>query len=151
MPDSKLTRLEKAYEARAVPAQARDRARPERAFLVGLDYRARPRAGKGKAPLASAQAAKESSAAVSKAPPVPEFSAEESLDELRTLAGSAGAEIVGEILQRRDRLDPATLIGSGKLEEIAGAAAAASADLILFDHDLTASQQRNIEKAVTCG
>jgi len=82
------------------------------------------------------------------APSVPEFSAEESLDELKTLATSAGAEIAGEFLQRRDRPDPATLIGKGKLEEIAGAAASVNADLILFDHDLTASQQRNIERAI---
>jgi len=81
-------------------------------------------------------------------PSIPEFDAEESLAELRTLAGSAGAKVVGEILQRRDRPDPATLIGAGKLEEIAGAAASVNADLLLFDHDLTASQQRNIEKIV---
>jgi GTP-binding protein HflX len=81
-------------------------------------------------------------------PSIPEFDAEESLAELRTLAGSAGAIVVGEILQRRDRPDPATLIGAGKLEEIAGAAASVKADLLLFDHDLTASQQRNIEKIV---
>ena len=56
-------------------------------------------------------------------PSIPEFDADESLAELRTLAESAGAEGVGEILQRRDRPDPATLIGAGKLEEIAGAAA----------------------------
>jgi GTP-binding protein HflX len=68
------------------------------------------------------------------APRVPEFSAEESLDELKTLATSAGAEIAGEFLQRRGRPDPATLIGKGKLEEIAGAAASVNADLILFDH-----------------
>jgi GTP-binding protein HflX len=84
----------------------------------------------------------------SKAPSVPEFSAEESLDELRSLATSAGAQIAGEFLQHRDKPDPATLIGKGKLEEIAGAAASVSADLLLFDHDLTASQQRNIEKVV---
>ena len=70
------------------------------------------------------------------------------MDELRALATSAGAEIAGEFLQHRDRPDPATLIGKGKLEEIAGAAASVSADLLLFDHDLTASQQRNIEKVV---
>jgi GTP-binding protein HflX len=67
---------------------------------------------------------------------------------LRTLASSAGAEIVGEFTQRRDRPDPATLIGKGKLEEIAGAAASVSADVILFDHDLSPSQQRNIERVV---
>jgi GTP-binding protein HflX len=89
-----------------------------------------------------------SSAKSSGKPGIPEFDADESLVELRTLAGSAGAEVVGEILQRRDRPDPATLIGAGKLEEIAGAAASVNADLLLFDHDLTASQQRNIEKIV---
>ncbi len=80
--------------------------------------------------------------------PIPEFSAEESLDELRSLATSAGAQIAGEFLQHRDKPDPATLIGKGKLEEIAAAAASVSADLLLFDHDLTASQQRNIERVV---
>lgn len=79
---------------------------------------------------------------------MPEFSAEESLAELHTLATSAGAEIVGEVLQRRDRPDPATLIGKGKLQEIKGAVASVNADLILFDHDLSPSQQRNIESEV---
>jgi GTP-binding protein HflX len=78
----------------------------------------------------------------------PDFSSEESLDELRSLAASAGAQIAGEFMQRRDRPDPATLIGKGKLEEIAGAAASVSADVILFDHDLSPSQQRNIERVV---
>ncbi len=78
----------------------------------------------------------------------PDFSCEESLDELRALATSAGAEIAGEFTQRRDRPEPATLIGKGKLEEIAGAAASVSADVILFDHDLSPSQQRNIERVV---
>ena len=78
----------------------------------------------------------------------PDFSSEESLDELRALATSAGAEIVGEFTQRKDRPDPATLIGKGKLEEIAGASASVSADVILFDHDLSPSQQRNIERVV---
>jgi GTP-binding protein HflX len=133
----------------------------ERAFLVGLDVRTR---GRGSAKVtAQAQAARDASTAQSEAggkaphaagksspnkPSIPEFDADESLAELRTLAGSAGAKVVGEILQRRDRPDPATLIGAGKLEEIAGAAASVNADLLLFDHDLTASQQRNIEKIV---
>ncbi|MBI2683376.1 MAG: GTPase HflX [Acidobacteriales bacterium] len=73
------------------------------------------------------------------------FSAEDSVAELNELATSAGAEVVGQFLQRRDKPDPATLVGSGKLLEIAGAAASAGADVILFDHDLTPSQQRNIE------
>ena len=128
----------------------------ERAFLVGVDYRVRLRRGGGagadKGSLTPiSQAARDSAvlgSAASKAPNILQFSAEESLEELRDLAISAGAQVVGEILQHRDKPDPATLIGRGKLEEIAGAAASVSADLLLFDHDLTASQQRNIENVV---
>jgi GTP-binding protein HflX len=130
--------------------------RRERAFLVGLWWRSRRRSGAKAALTAAAQAARDGALtsasaasgakATSKAPAIPEFDAQESLAELRALAGSAGAEVIGEILQRRDRPDPATLIGAGKLEEIAGAAASMDADLLLFDHDLSPSQQRNIEK-----
>lgn len=132
--------------------------------MVGLEVRTRARSGAKV--TAQAQAARHAAiiqpAANGKAgipahalakpsankPSIPEFDAEESLAELRSLAGSASAKVVGEILQRRDRPDPATLIGAGKLEEIAGAAASVNADLLLFDHDLTASQQRNIERIV---
>src|SRR6201997_2781134 len=111
-----------------------------------MEYRSR---GSGKGRLtAGAQSARDAATSVgagAKGPNLPEFSAEESLDELRSLAVSAGAEVAGEVLQRRDRPDPATLIGRGKLEEIAAAAASADADLILFDHDLSPSQQRNVE------
>ena len=146
----------KGRRGRASISTALDRSPTERAFLVGIDYRLRSRtpktanAAKGSL-TAGAQAARDSASSVpgaSKAPPMPEFSAEESLDELRSLATSAGAQIAGEFLQHRDKPDPATLIGKGKLEEIAAAAASVSADLLLFDHDLTASQQRNIEKIV---
>jgi GTP-binding protein HflX len=119
----------------------------ERAFLVGVDYRKRAQ----KKSLTSGAQASHAAATLgspSKAPPAPKFSAEESLEELRTLAHSAEAEVVGDFLQYRDKLEAATLIGKGKLEEIAGAAASVSANLLLFDHDLTASQQRNIEKIV---
>lgn len=73
---------------------------------------------------------------------------EESLAEFRELVASAGAEIAGEFVQHRDRPDPATLIGKGKLQEIAGAVASVNADLVLVDHELSPSQQRNIEKEV---
>jgi GTPase len=73
---------------------------------------------------------------------------DESLAEFRELVASAGAEIAGEFVQHRDRPDPATLIGKGKLQEIAGAVASADADLVLVDHELSPSQQRNIEKEV---
>jgi GTPase len=137
------------------PATDWDRPPRERAFLIGLESRSRshgqakPRIKNG--PLtAAAQAARDTSTSLvaAKAPDLPEFSAQESLAELRSLALSAGADIVGEFLQHRERPDPATLIGRGKLEEIGGATASVSADLLLFDHDLTASQQRNIEKLV---
>ncbi|WP_390905509.1 GTPase HflX [Occallatibacter riparius] len=76
--------------------------------------------------------------------------AEESLAEFRELVLSAGAEIAAEILQRRPKLDPATLIGSGKIEEIAGVAESTQADLVLFDHDLSPTQLRNLDAALPC-
>ena len=75
---------------------------------------------------------------------------EESLAEFRDLVSSAGALVVAEIVQRRSRPDPATLIGAGKVEEIAGVAASTEADLVLFDHDLTPTQLRNLEAALPC-
>jgi GTP-binding protein HflX len=78
----------------------------------------------------------------------PGFTIQESMAELNELASSAGAEVVGEFIQSKDKPDPATLIGRGKLEEIAGAAASSQADLLLFDHDLSPSQQRNVEEIV---
>jgi GTP-binding protein HflX len=79
-----------------------------------------------------------------------ELDAEESLTEFRELVGSAGGVVVAEVMQRRGRLDPATLIGSGKVEEIAGIAASTEADLVLFDHDLSPTQLRNLEAALPC-
>ena len=66
--------------------------------------------------------------------------------ELRELVASAGATVVGEVVQRRPKPDSATLIGSGKLEELKGAVASTSPDLVIFDHELTPSQQRNLER-----
>ena len=60
------------------------------------------------------------------------------------------AQVAAELLQRRARPDPATLVGSGKVEEIAGVAASVEADLVLFDHDLTPTQLRNLEAALPC-
>jgi GTPase len=153
-----------ARAGRTVPitGSAGEESQRERAFLVGLDVRSRRGKGTVPAQAAAARDAAAPQAAVLKstrndaAPSspangkrsIPEFDAEESLAELQTLAESAGAGVVGEILQRRDRPDAATLIGAGKLEEIAGAAASVNADVLLFDHDLSPSQQRNIEKIV---
>jgi GTP-binding protein HflX len=78
------------------------------------------------------------------------YSAEESLEELGALVRGAGAEIVGSVLQARERIEAATLIGSGKVQEAAAQARAAGADLAVFDHDLTPTQQRNLERAFDC-
>ncbi len=76
--------------------------------------------------------------------------AEESLEELAALAESAGAEIIHRTLQSRPAPEAATLIGSGKVEEIAELVRAAHADVVIFDHDLSPTQQRNLERAFDC-
>ena len=80
----------------------------------------------------------------------PGLDAEESLAEFRELVASAGGVVAAELMQRRSRPDPATLIGAGKVEEIAGVAAATEADLVLFDCDLSPTQLRNLEAALPC-
>lgn len=78
-----------------------------------------------------------------------EFDAEQSIAELRELAKTAGAEPVAEIIQKRPALETATCIGPGRLEEMAQLCEAEEIDQIIFDHELTATQIRNIEDA--CG
>lgn len=73
--------------------------------------------------------------------------AEETLQELRELSTSAGAQVVGCDLQRTPKPDPATLVGRGKVEAIRAGARSAGADLVILDHDLTPSQLRNLERA----
>jgi GTP-binding protein HflX len=134
--------------------------RPERAILVGVDLQVRSRikrAGVEGAraavrpnedmdePLSGLSPLRGAAPQVSTA-----LDAEESLAEFRELVSSAGAAIVAELLQRRARPDPATLIGAGKVEEIAGIAASTEADLVLFDHDLTPTQLRNLDAALPC-
>jgi GTPase len=81
-------------------------------------------------------------------PEAPAFTAEESLDELKTLAASAGAIVEASILQARPAPDAATLIGAGKLKELQDYVAAAHAGMVLFDSDLSPTQQRNLERAL---
>lgn len=66
--------------------------------------------------------------------------------ELKELAESAGADVAGELLQVREALDPATLVGRGKLEEIRAEAESRRVPLVIVDHDLTPVQLRNMEK-----
>jgi GTP-binding protein HflX len=80
----------------------------------------------------------------------PGLTAEESLAEFRELVVSAGGVVVAELMQRRAQPEPATLVGAGKVEEIAGVAASTEADLVLFDHDLSPTQLRNLEAALPC-
>jgi len=76
--------------------------------------------------------------------------AEESLEELAELARSAGAEVVSSVIQARTAQEAATLIGQGKVEELAAEIACDAADVVVFDHDLSPTQQRNLEKALAC-
>ena len=70
---------------------------------------------------------------------------EESLDELASLAETAGAMVITRVLQNRQRPDPATFIGSGKAEELALACQTLEIDLAILDDELTGAQQRNLE------
>ncbi len=105
---------------------------PETCILVGVELDARPPAH-GQAPLAPRG-----------------YSSEESLAELAELASGAGAEVLGAVTQNREKYDAATLIGRGKVEEIRNWAAEAGAGLVLFDQNLSPTQQRNLEKRCGC-
>lgn len=70
----------------------------------------------------------------------------ESLEELAVLAEGAGALVVDRISQVRPAIDAATLLGSGKVDEIAARVVADKVDLVIFDHELTPTQLRNLER-----
>lgn len=74
--------------------------------------------------------------------------AEESMEELRGLAGTAGAQVVGEIIQFREEINPKYLIGAGKVSEILLLKEKLQADLIIFDHKLSPVQQRSLEDEI---
>ena len=69
-----------------------------------------------------------------------------SLEELKLLVRSAGAEVADVVTGKRHSPDATTFIGSGKVDEIAASVAAGSLDLVVFDHALTGAQQRNLER-----
>ena len=83
-------------------------------------------------------------------PEGPSIASRDSLNELEELAHSAGANIVGSLLQVRDVLDPATLVGRGKLDEIRAEAQSRRVPLVIVDHNLTPVQLRNMEKGTEC-
>jgi GTPase len=104
----------------------------ERAILVGLDLKrsaTRPRGS---------------------AHELPGIGSEESIEELEVLATSAGANVLAKTIQSRDKPEAATLIGSGKVNELAADVKALGADTVIFDRDLSPTQQRNLERQLGC-
>ncbi len=75
---------------------------------------------------------------------------DERLAEVGLLASSAGASVVGVVQGRRQAPDPAFYVGKGKAEEIGQVAQMNEADLVIFNHDITAAQQRNLERKLNC-
>jgi GTP-binding protein HflX len=102
---------------------------PERAILVGVELTSTRQRPRGSSDSTGSQT-------------------EESVDELATLAQSAGAQVAGRVIQRRERPDAATLIGSGKVDELRASIQSSGADLVVFDNELTPTQQRNLERAL---
>lgn len=76
------------------------------------------------------------------------WSVEDSLEELKQLADTAGAQVVAKFLQKRPKPDPAFFIGRGKVQELALYVQQENIDLCIFDDELTPAQQRNIEQAM---
>ena len=75
---------------------------------------------------------------------------DESVAELRLLAQGAGLEILGEVQGKRNRPDAALFVGSGKADEIAALVLANSADVVIFNHELSPAQERNLERRLQC-
>jgi GTPase len=73
---------------------------------------------------------------------------ERSLEELARLADTAGIEVVDTVIQVRDKFDNVSYFGRGKLQELGLLASELHADLLIFDDELTPSQQKNIQKAL---
>ena len=78
----------------------------------------------------------------------PDF--QESVAELRLLAGGAGLDTLGEVTGKRARPDAALFVGSGKADEIAALVVAKAADVVIFNHELSPAQERNLERRFQC-
>jgi len=156
--------VDEAAAAHAAAAQ-RQAAASELAVLVAVEFTGQRRRLTAAARLARDAAAvgpvadKESSNAIQGPPTtegethhggVSDLDFDASLAEFKELAQSAGAQIAATLVQRRAKPDAATLVGQGKLEEIVGVAASTGASVVLFDHDLTPSQLRNLDAKLPC-
>jgi GTPase len=136
-----------------------DTTRANRCVLVSVELATRRRALSRTAAAARAAAANAgdrdgdlnaapegAQRALSSASPSRDFDFEAAREEFRELVTSAGGEVAAEVVQRRLEPDAATLIGKGKIVEVAGVAASVRADVILFDQDLSPTQLRNLEE-----
>ncbi len=143
--------------------RSRQRTSRESAVLVAVEFtsdRFRPSNVAQQARAAAAISQRDPSSAnhLDELPDIPPSAAEPPVDldfdaslaEFQELARSAGATIAAVLIQRRGRPDPATLVGGGKLDEIIATVASTGASLVLFDHDLTPSQARNVEARLPC-
>jgi len=74
----------------------------------------------------------------------------DSLAELRLLASGAGLHIAGELTGKRSRPDAALFAGSGKVDELAALVLAKQADVVIFNHELSPAQERNLERRLQC-
>jgi GTP-binding protein HflX len=155
--------VDDAAAARVAATNRRSAAGHELAVLVAVEFTAQWRQLTASARLARDAAAAHVGEEFSAANEVPSATDGETcrdavggidfdalLTEFEELARSAGAQIAATLVQRRARPDAATLVGQGKLEEVAGVVASTGADLVLFDHDLTPSQLRNLEEKLPC-
>lgn len=151
--------LVEASEAQDAALLARElrtsQTQQELAVLVVVEITGELR--KRKQLTAAAQLSRTAAALVANEPEVDESEGTVSLmdfsasrAEFEELARSAGATIAATLVQRRQKPDPSSLVGHGKLEEIVGVVASTNASLVLFDHDLTPSQLRNIEARLPC-
>ncbi|MGC8879961.1 MAG: GTPase HflX [Anaerolineae bacterium] len=79
---------------------------------------------------------------------MPRFAIEDSLEELAALARTAGIDVVGGTYQRLERINPATYIGKGKLEELQSFRDELNVDLFIFDDELSPAQMRELERVL---
>jgi GTPase len=150
------TSLVDAQDTAARKLRERNQAGQELAVLVAVEF-----TGQRRKLTAAARLARDSAAVGAAADEGPggadfgriavgDLDFDASLAEFEELARSAGAEIAATLIQRRAKPDAATLVGQGKLDEIEGVVSSTGADVVLFDHDLTPSQLRNLEAKLSC-
>jgi GTP-binding protein HflX len=150
-----LVEASEAQEAALLARELRtSQTQQELAVIVVVEFTGELR--QRKQLTASARLARTAAAVVAGEEDLPDYAAASTLDldasraEFEELARSAGATIATTLVQRRQKPDPSSLVGQGKLDEIVGAVASTNASLVLFDHDLTPSQLRNIEARLPC-